>query len=317
MLDPKGNAVSRLAPGALRLLAWFLLPALAAAQVPTPSSPLRAVAVKGADLHLGPDSQSVVVGHLKPCEDVAILERSGNFAHIFVRVSGWVPDQGLLPIGNLANAKPLFAEGARLEELAESASGQIATAKNAERCFYNVYDDFRASPLSAEALYRAASINWQLARADIPQSSDPSLQRFPSTHWLRLVTKKFPHTPWAEQAAYLIVDTKLTCGIWSRKPSCIDKEIHAYRDFLKKYPAGPRTAEAYYRIAFRQASAASLYRAAGPKHDPKKAERYRQSLAATVASMQRRFPPHQPGNRWTKKAESLLDQVQQGKHVGP
>jgi len=57
--------------------------------------------------------------------------------------------------------------GGRLEDQASRRRGRRDAAQDALRLYYRIYDLMPASPLAAEALYRAADIRWQIERSDV------------------------------------------------------------------------------------------------------------------------------------------------------
>src|SRR5436305_1644216 len=75
---------------------------------------------------------------------------------------------------------------------------------------------FHQSPFAGAAAFRAADIRWQLEREEArlrPSSrlNDRTMRPELSEDQLRNVIKKFPHTKWADLAAYDLLDNKL-CG---------------------------------------------------------------------------------------------------------
>lgn len=304
------------APGAAVAAAMVLVAAsLLAAQapaVPTPESPVRAIAVEPAVLRVDPDPSSAVVGQVLPGQNVALLNLAHGFAQVFVMRSGWMLDKGLVRLTQPGGGEILFGAASQFEQRAEDASGQRVAAQNAARLYYSVYDNFPFSPLAGEALFRAAEIRWQLGLNDMPVVADPSQRRFPDDSLLKRVRSKYPGTPWAARADFLLLQEKLTCGIWDSKPSCIGKEIDHYRDYLKKYPRGPRSAEAAYDIVYRDGAAWSLYRA-GDHADAGKAAHYRAAAIADAAAVQRDFP----GTDWAAQAALIAFKIQQDIAVYP
>lgn len=272
----------------------------------SPLAPQRAVAVERATLRVDPDPSSPVVGEVRPGQEIALLNVAHQYAQVFAGRSGWILDQGLVRPGQPDGAEILFGAASQLEQRAESASGQRQAAEDGARLYYSVYDNFPSSSLAGEALFRAAEIRWQLGLSDMPVVADPSQRRFPDDSLLRRVRSKFPGTPWAARADFLLLQTKLTCGIWDDKPNCIGKEIDHFRDYLKTYPAGPRSAEAAYDIVYRDSAAWSLYRA-GAHADAGKAAHYRAQALADAARAARQFP----ATDWAAQAALIAFKVEQ------
>lgn len=297
-------------PSRLRFLLFALavLLSLAPAPLRADTTPPKAISLREGKLFLKPDTSSAVVGEVRPGDLVAIFERSPGFARVFVHASGWMVDQGLLPLANPKAPEVLLGAAAQLQSQAESYSGQTQTAKDAARLFFQVYEYFPQSPQAAEALYRAADIRWQLDMADLPISSDPSSREFPDDHWLNKVKGKYPHTPWAARAAFVLLVKHFTCGDWTEKPNCIDKEIGTYRDYLHDYSDSPMAAEAMYQIVYRDAAAWSLYSAPGSGHDAGKATQFASRTQQDAAAIASRYP----GTDWTARAQFLAFEVNQG-----
>jgi len=273
-----------------------------------PVAPTKAVSIRLGKIYLNPDPQSAVVGELRPGNDVAILEQSHGFAHVFVQATGWVPDRGLVLLSDPNGPEVLFGAAVALERRAESTGGGTIVARDAGRLYYRIYDDFPNSALAGEALYRAADVGWQLDLRDLPVARDPSERRFPDTDLLRKVESKFSGTEWAARAAFTLLVTHSDCGEWLQKPKCVDKEIDVYRDYLKKYPASPLYAEAWYELTYREAAAAAVWEAAGPHRDPGKAAARHAAAMADAAALRQRFP----NTDWGAQAALLTYQLQQG-----
>lgn len=299
-----------LAFGALAAFAWSQVPAAVA---PTHEAPVRAVAVQPATLRVDPDPASAVVGNVRPGQTIALLELAHQYAQVFAGRSGWMVNKGLVLLNDPSGPEILFGAASQLEQHAEDAADQRVAAEDAARLYYSIYDNFPASPLAGEALFRAAEIRWQLAMADLPAGSDPSLRRFPDDSLLRRVRGKFAGTQWAARAEFLLLQEKLTCGNWDTKPNCIGKEANVYRDYLKNYPAGPRSAEAAYDIVYRLGAAWSVYRAQGPHPDAGKAASFRSQALAEAAAVAQRFPH----TDWAAQAALLAFKINQDIPVYP
>src|SRR5579871_7057063 len=75
-----------------------------------------------------------------------------------------------------------------------------------------------------EALWRSANIQWHQEKADVSkrpssQEMDPYLRVAMNEEPLKLVIKKFPHTKWADMAAFNLIDNKV-CGSWKGETKC-------------------------------------------------------------------------------------------------
>src|SRR5580658_5660049 len=73
-------------------------------------------------------------------------------------ITGWVPNKALVSMSTPNGDKIIFGEAADSEDQASRRRGRRDAAQDALRLYYRVYDLFPASPLAAEALYRAADI---------------------------------------------------------------------------------------------------------------------------------------------------------------
>ena len=84
---------------------------------------------------------------------------------------------------------------------------------------------------------------------------------------MKQVIKKYPRTKWADLAAYNLIDNKI-CGDWQGQTKCPEKETEIYLKYAEEHPQSPKTAEALYNAAWRQAALVSLYKS---DNDTKKA----------------------------------------------
>ena len=253
----------------------------------------KAVALAPTTIYLGPDTTSTKVGAVRPGMDFGIQSHTGDFAQVFVGavgVSGWIPNHGYALLDDAGAAEAVFGAAVGLENQAEETGGERQAALNAANLYMSVYSDFPASARAAEALYRAASIRWQLKLAEEPRRPTPSERQFPDDSGLHRVINKFGKTPWAARAEYDLLVEHFTCGVWVEKPQCVEKEIHTYQGYVKKYPGGPKTAEAAYDALYRAGIAWTLYRAPGAHHDAGKAAQYQRQVADDAATLARLYP---------------------------
>lgn len=270
-----------------------LLAAGTAAQVPQAAvnypAPPREISLRSDKIHLSPGQRTNVIGNVLPGQDVVVLGTSGKYAHVFVHVSGWIRNRGLLPLNTPGGDRILLGAAINLERQAEAYAGEDKVAQNAARLFYRITDDFPGSPLTAEALYRAGRIEWQLhlSRYSTPKGTYNYMLR---GRLLRKVINKYPHTPWAAKAAFLLLKKKMTCNDWIRKPSCIEKEGGVYRDYVHHFHAGPRTAEAMFQVAAHAAAAWWVYAQPGKKHDAGKSRSGMHRAEKWITRLQRQYP---------------------------
>src|SRR5262249_57141009 len=76
---------------------------------------------------------------------------------------------------------------------------------------------------------------------------------------MKEVIKKFPHSKWADLAAYDMIDNKV-CGDWKGEASCPEKESEIYEKYAREHPQSPKAAEALYNAAYRQAALVDIYK---------------------------------------------------------
>ncbi|MGH9392531.1 MAG: hypothetical protein ACRD1E_00030 [Terriglobales bacterium] len=261
----------------------------------------KAVALAPAQLYLSPDASSSKLGEVRPGMEIGIQSASGAFVQIFAGVSGWMANHGYVKLDDPQAPELIFGAGVGFETQAESGSGQDQAALDAARLYLSIYSDFPASARAAEALYRAAEIRWELKLSQMPRRRTPEERQFPDDMLLRRVEAKFPNSPWAARAAYQLIIEHFTCGDWTEKPQCVEKEIDRYRDYVNKYPSGPYSAEAAYDALYRQGIAWTLYLRPGPRHDQGKAEQYQRALAQQADAIARAYP----GTDWAAQAALL------------
>lgn len=287
------------------LLAAVLGPGLAAQQ----AMPLqKAVATEAETIYLNPDTSSSRVGQVRPGMEVGIQGTSGDFVQVFLGVSGWMKNRGLARYADPQAPEVIFGAAAQLEDTAETQADDRQAATDAARLYFSIYNDFPASARAAEALYRGADIQWQVKMSEEPERRNPTERQFPDDSGLRRVISKFPDSPFAARAAYSLLVEHFTCGDWNQKPECVEKEVHTYQDYVKKYPRGPVAAEAAFDALYRQAIAWSLYQASGPQHNAGKAESYQREVAVSAAALQQDYR----GTDWAARGAFLAFRVAQG-----
>jgi hypothetical protein len=182
-------------------------------------------------------------------------------------VSGWMEARGVVVETTPNGDQVLMGEAANQEALASDPRGPAHAAQSARLLYRRVVEMFPNSPLAAEAAWRAADIQWQLQKADA--SSRPSakekeayLRDQMDEEEMKKILKFYPHTRQADMAAYALIDNKL-CGDWQGQPKCPEKEAEAYEKYAAEYADGPRTAQALYEAAYREAVLVDMYGADG------------------------------------------------------
>ncbi len=285
---------------------------LAAQALPASAGhPVRELALVTSKMYVGPDAGSSVIAMVRPGQEVAVLGYSGKFAHVFVHASGWVRNQGFLALNNPQAAQILFGAAWMREQRAERYALEGQTARNAALLYYRIWDDFRASPLAAEALYRAGAIAWQLERGEY-NTPRGKYNYMLKGRLLRKVRGNYSHTPWAARAAYLLLQRKLNCNHWSRHRHCIVKEGHVYRDYYQNYKTGPRAAAAAYQTAWHYAVAVTAYSRPGRRQKLNRANHYRRKAEKWIARIEQQFPD----SEWASEAAFLNFRLSQQMPVG-
>lgn len=294
----------------LKQLLFILLIALPAfAQAP------RGAMVKVSSIYLSPDTNSQKVGEVYRGREVIIIETSNGWLNVQANVTeektigGWVQDKGIVQKTTQDGDRILFGEAVDSEDQASRAHGRNGAAQDAMRLYYRVADYFPASPLAAEALYRAADIRWQIEKADVmtrpsAKEMDPHLRPQIDEDFMKEVIKKYPGTKWADLAAFHLIDNKL-CGEWEGLPKCPEKESEIYEKFAAEHPQFNTAAEALYDAAWRQSALIEIYKTG---EQPKKSEQARDRANALAQQVVTKFPR----SDWAPRAERLVYFVEQG-----
>lgn len=275
----------------------------------------RAVSVRSANLYLSPDTNSQKLATVERGREVAVLEHSGQqWVHVLASlggekdVSGWMLDKGLVRKNTPNGDQILFGEAADSEAEAERRGGRKDADKDALRLYYRVAEYFPNSSLAGEAAYRSADIAWQLDVEDMrsrpsAREKDPYMRHQMDEDQMRKVEKKYPHTKWADLAAFDLIDNKL-CGDWEGDPKCPEKESSIYEKYVEEHPQSPKAAEALYDSAWRQSALIEIY---AQRNDQKKADESR-SRAMDLAQ---RVSQQYPNSEYAYRAQRLIFLLQQ------
>lgn len=275
----------------------------------------RAVCVRSANLYLSPDTNSQKLANVDRGREVAVLEHSGQqWLHVLASlggerdVSGWILDKGLVRKNTPNGDQILFGEAADSEAEAERRGGRKGADKDALRLYYRVAEYFPNSPLAGEAAYRSADIAWQLDVEDMrsrpsAKEKDPYMRHQMDEDQMKQVEKKYPHTKWADLAAFDLIDNKL-CGDWEGDPKCPEKETSIYEKYVADHPQSPKAAEALYDAAWRQSALIEIY---AQRNDQKKSDESR-SRAMELAQ---RISQQYPNSEYAYRAQRLVYLLQQ------
>ena len=272
-------------------------------------------AIREMTVYLSPDTGSQRIGNVPRGRDIAILETSPGWVHVFVTtdqgkdISGWMEDKGVVRASTPNADRVLFGAAADSEAEAEKPHGRKGAAIDAGRLYMRISDFFPTSPLAGEALYRAADIKWQIDSIDVwtlpsAKTEDPALRPKIDDEMMKQVKKKFPGTKWAELADFAMLDNKI-CGDWQAQSKCPEKEAELYTKYADEHPKSPKAAEALYDAAWRQSALVSIYKTEG---DEGKSSSAKQKAIALTQRLTSGFPD----TDWATRATLLQYMVQQG-----
>lgn len=281
----------------------------------------RGVMVRVAQIYLSPDTNSPKIAIIDRGREVAVIEKSRDWLHVLATlseptelsegrdVSGWILDKGVVRAATPSGDKVLFGEAVASEQEASRRGGRKGADKDALRLYYRAAEYFPQSPVAGEALYRAADIRWQIDRADIfgrPSGRGDAHSRLYGIDedLMKQVIKKFPHTKWADLAAFHLLDNKL-CGDWQGESKCPEKEAEVYEKYADEHPQSPVAAEALYNAAYRRSALVELYKNDG------KSNHIGDAKAKAVALAQR-IIANFPQSDWAGRAQTLLYKLDQG-----
>ena len=274
----------------------------------------RGVLIREATLYVNPDLNAAKVGVAGRGREIAIFERSHEWAKVFANVdqekdvTGWLLDKGIIFASTPNGDRILFGAAAEAEEEASRSHGRRGAEKDAMRLYARMAEYFPNSPLAAEALYRAGDIRWQIEYADVmslpsAKEQDPDMRSKIDEEIMHQVIKKYPGTKWADLAAYHLLDNKV-CGDWQAQSKCPERETELFEKYVREHPKSPKAAEALYKSAFRQAALIEIYKT---ENQPS-----RSTAAATRAhALAKRVPSEYPDSDWASRALTLEYEIEQ------
>lgn len=321
---------------ALALLSCSAVMAQSRAQAQAQKYDRSAVAtvIHEANVYVAADAQAQRVSLVTPGHEVVIVERNGPWVKVFANTdvnddededdrnkpvfsenatvtpaSGWIRDKGIIgpptPSGDLV----LFGAAANFEDEASKPHAPKDAAASAQLLYRRVAEYYPDSALAAQASWRAADIRWQLDKQDVstlPSAKEQEAYLRPQIFdgALRKVEKLYPATPYAEMAAYDLLDNKL-CGDWQGLPKCPEMETGLYTKYAQQFPDGPRTAEALYNAVYRQGVLVTMYTV---QEDRKRAEAAAQKTQSLAENLKAKFP----NSDYAARAASIAFRVSQG-----
>jgi hypothetical protein len=296
-----------------------------------PKNGTKATLVRVANLYVQPDESADRVGIITPGREMVIAERSGHWIRVFanidapesrradepvleqdqhvIPISGWMLDKGIIDTNTPRGDAILFGEAISAENAASESHPPPGAALETRLLYRRVAEMFPQSPLAPEAMWRAADVRWQLQKADastLPSAHEKEnyLRQQMDEDEMKKIEKYYPHTKWADLAAYDRIDNKL-CGDWQGSEKCPEKEADLYLKYVNDHPDSPRAAEALYKAAWRMASAGDMWSADNDAH---RAQEDRSRASDIANQLQSKYPQ----SEYASSAASLIYKVQQG-----
>ena len=288
----------------------------------------RGTVVHEETIRIRPSADAARLGEAQRGNELIILDTTRDWVHVEAiliapsreegatdeeaegkTITGWVPSKAFVASTTQDGDRIIFGEAADSEDQASRHRGRRDAAQDAMRLYYRVYDLMPASPLAAEALYRAADIRWQIERSDV--MTRPSARQRKSymrgqmkEDWMKLVIKKYPTTKWSDLAAFRLIENKL-CGEWEGIAKCPDKEADLYENYAKEHPQSPAAAEALYNAAWRRAALIEIYKTEPNQKKAGESKDRALALAQKVVSQYLQ-------SDWALRAQRLIFYIQQG-----
>jgi outer membrane protein assembly factor BamD (BamD/ComL family) len=289
---------------------------------------LRGTLVNAEPLRISPSNDAAKLVDVGRGRELVVIENGHDWVHVQAilvqpsteegatedeeegkTVTGWVPAAAVVTATTQDGDRIIFGEAADSEDQASRRRGRRDAAQDAMQLYYRVYDLMPASPLAAEALYRAADIRWQIERSDV--MTRPSARERESymrgqmkEDWMKLVIKKYPGTKWADLAEFRLLENKL-CGDWQGLAKCPDKEAELYESYVKDHPQSPAAAEALYDAAWRRAALIEIYKT---EPNQKKSTESREQALKLAEKLVSQYPQ----GDWALRAQRLIFYIQQG-----
>jgi hypothetical protein len=224
-------------------------------------------------------------------------------------ISGWTKAKGVLAADTPNGDEVLFGVAANMEEVASEPHPPKLAAQQARLLYRRLAEMFPQSGYAGQAAWRSADIGWQLHKEDVfslPSAHEKEnyLREQIDDTEMKKIEKKYPGTRWADLAAYDMLDNKI-CGDWQGSEKCPEKESELYVKYADDHPESPKAAEALYKAAWRQASAADMYSA---DNEDKKSEQARARAKDLAARLQTKYPQ----TDYAPRAAGLVYKLEQG-----
>jgi len=276
-------------------------------QLEKPMAGPRAAALRVTWLYIAPDTTAQKVDKVQIGREMVVAEKSGPWIRVYANtdmvelrqrdtpefgsdetppISGWMEAKGVVVETTANGDQVLMGEAANQESLASDPRGPANAAQSARLLYRRVVEMYPNSPLTPEAAWRAADIQWQLWKADAStrpsaKAKEAYLRDLIDEEEMRKVIKQYPHSRQADLAAFNLIDNQL-CGDWQGSEKCPEKESEVYEKYAAAHPDGPRTAQALYQAVYRQAVLADMFAADGNDNKTNNAKSHARELAARL-----------------------------------
>jgi len=297
---------------------------------PIPAGTL-ATAIREAILFVSADEGSQRLANIAPGREMVIVEKNGDWLKVFANtdieeshaqdapifgaesapppISGWTKAKGVIAADTPNGDEVLFGVAANMEEIASEPHPPKTAAQQARLLYRRVAEMFPQSSYAGNAAWRSADIGWQIHKEDVfslPSAHEKEnyLREQIDDTEMRKIQKKYPGTRWADLAAYEMLDNKI-CGDWQGSEKCPEKESELYVKYAEDHPESPKAAEALYKAAWRQASAADMYSA---DNEDKKSEQARARAKDLAARLRAKYPQ----TDYAPRAAGLVYKLEQG-----
>ena len=282
-------------------------------QLEKPMAGPRATALRVTWIYVAPDTGSQKLDKVQIGREMVVAEKNGPWMRVYANtdieemhndkdtpligtdetpppVSGWIQGKGIVEETNPAGDQVLMGAAANQESEASDPRGPVNAAQSARLLYRRLVEMYPDSPLAPNAAWRAADIQWQIEKDDnsklrSAKEKDPYMREQMDEDGLKKVIKLYPHTRWADLAAFDLIDNKL-CGDWEGSAQCPEKESEIYEKYADEHPDGPRTAQALYQAVYRQAVLKDMFAANG---DDKKSENARNHAHELAAKLKDKF----------------------------
>jgi hypothetical protein len=291
----------------------------------------RATVLHPAIVYVTADADAQKISLVTPGHEVVVVEHNGEWVRVFantdikdktndedepefqeddvVPASGWIRDKGILSPATPDGDVILFGAAANYEDQAEQPHAPQDAANEAHLLYKRVAEYYPSSPLAARAAWHSADVRWQIEKRDIstlPSAKEQEAYLRPQVYEgdLKKVMKQYPGTEYAALAAFDLIDNKL-CGDWQGLPKCPEMEASMYQKYAHQFPDGPKSAEALYDAAYRQAVVVEMYVLDNEK---KRSDAAIANTRALADELKRDYPK----SDFAARAASLAFKVKQG-----